>query len=284
MKNYLVYPCEIMRITQNYNGKTSHYPHTVGYPKDYPIDEGCSDSGRSWLLCPCDKMQVKRIYGVGSRGVNTIWLQSTSKVYFADGTSDYVTMLITHPEDDDLRKLKVGQTFVRGQKICREGKDGATGNHFHISAGKGKFSGNGWKQNSRGKYVLTTTGGTFKPEKLFYIDRNLTKVISSGGLVFKSLPSTTAETSATAAVKKYTPGNYRVTADLLNVRTGAGTNYPALKFKQLSKDAQAKILKYNQNKKANGYVKGMTFTVSRVIREWGETPSGWVCLKYCVKI
>ena len=229
MKNYLVYPCEVMRITQNYNGKTSHYPHTVGYPKDYPIDEGCADSGRSWFRCPCDKIQVKRIYGVGSRGTNTIWLQSTSKVYFPDGTADYVTLLITHPEDDDLSKLKVGQTFVRWQKICREGKDGATGNHLHISVGKGKISGNGWVQNSRGKYVLTTTGGTFKPEKLFYIDRNLTKVISSGGLVFKSLPSGAAVSSTSLAAtsanyfKKYTGNSTSIVNALADI--GAQTSY-----------------------------------------------------------
>ena len=108
MTNYLIYPCKTMKITQNYLGTTSHYPHTVGYPKDYPIDEGCTDTGRDYMYCPCDKMKVKKIYGVGSRGTNTFWLESTSKVLFADGTEDYFTLMIIHPNDDDLRKLKVG--------------------------------------------------------------------------------------------------------------------------------------------------------------------------------
>ena len=191
MENYLTYPCKTMRITQNYNGTTSHKPHTTGRPKDYPWDEGCEDSGRSYCYCPCGEMKVMRIYGVGSRGTNTIWLESTSKVVFADGTSDYFTMLITHPNDDDLKKIKVGQKFKFREKICSEGKDGATGNHFHFSAGKGKFNGNGWTPNTNGKYVLTTTAGQFKPEQLFIVDKSFTKIINSKGILFKELPKDT---------------------------------------------------------------------------------------------
>lgn len=188
-KNYLIYPCKTMRITQTYTGTTSHKPHTTGSPKDYPWDEGCDDTGRSWCYCPCDSMKVKRVYGVGSGGTNTLWLESTSKVYFADGTADYFTMLITHPNDDDLKNIKVGQTFKRKEKICREGKDGATGNHFHFSGGKGKYKDYGWLKNSNGKWVLNTTNGTFKPEQLFFIDKSFTKVLQTKGLIFKDLSS-----------------------------------------------------------------------------------------------
>lgn len=277
-KNYLIYPCKIMRITQNYNGKTSHNPHTVGSPKDYPIDEGCRDSGREWLYCPCDKMIVKRNY---TAGTNTLWLESTEKVYFADGTSDYFTMLITHPNNDDMRSCPVGRTFTRGNPICREGTDGATANHLHISGGKGKFSGNGWTKNSKGKYVLTTTKGAYKPEKLFYIDTSFTKVVSKGGINFKSLPKTKAtETKSKAGYEK---GNYIVKADVLNVRKGAGTLYGKVTFKKLSATAQKKILTL-AGKEVDGYVKGLTFTVSLINGKWGKTPSGWVCLDYCEKL
>ena len=277
MANYLIYPCKTMKITQNYLGTTSHYPHTVGHPKDYPIDEGCTDTGRDYMYCPCDKMKVKRIYGVGARGTNTLWLESTSKVLFADGTEDYFTLMVIHPNDDDLRKLKVGQTFTRGQQICREGKDGATANHFHFSGGKGKMSGTGWTANTRGKYVLTTTNGACKPELLFWIDTSFTKVISKGGISFK--------TKGTAVSKKgYETGNYKVSADLLNVRKGAGTAYAKIKFKDMSASAQKKIKTLNNNKAADGFVKGLTFTALEVKGEWGTCPSGWVNLKYCEKI
>ncbi len=250
MKNYLIYPCKTMRITQSYTGTTSHLPHTTGTPKDYPIDEGCSDTGRDYIYCPCDEMKVKRTYGVGTGGTNTIWLESTGKVYFADGTKGYCTLLITHPDDADLKKLKPGQLFTRKQKICREGKDGATAYHLHISAGKGKFKGNGWTPNSKGKYVLTTTGGTFKPEKLFYIDEAFTKVINDKGLNFKPMPT-------------YSTGKYKVNTAVLNVRKTA--------------DADAV--------KVGTVLLGQKVTVDKVIGDRGRIgKTRWVCLDYCKKV
>lgn len=277
-KNYLIYPCKILRITQNYNGRTSHYPHTTGNIKDYPFDEACKDSSRDYMYCPCDQMVVKKIYGVGNRGTNTIWLESSSKVYFADGTSDYFTMMVIHPNDDDLKKLKVGQIFKRGDKICREGVDGATGNHLHISGGKGKMLGSGWSCNSNGKYVLTTTNNTFKPERLFYIDLKFTSVISKGGIAFINLPES-------AYAPPYTVGKYKVTdADVLRIRNSPSTKGRYKKFIELSKSAQKKIKQLNNNKPADGYVRNLEFTVTKVDGNWGYNTSGWMCLDYCKKI
>ena len=279
MANYLIYPMKTMKITQGYTGNYSHNPHSAGSPKDYPWDEAGADGGREYFYCPCDQMKVVRIFGVGASGTNTIWLESTSKVNFADGTQDYVTILVTHPNDDDLRKISVGKTYTRGQQICREGTDGrATGNHFHFSAGKGKIKGNGWTQNSRKAWVLTTINGTYKPEKLFYIDKSFTAIKSNAGLSFKEKPK------ATATKKGYETGNYRVTADLLNVRKGAGTTYSKVKFKDMSANAQAKIKALNDGKAADGFVKGLAFTALEIKGDWGKCPSGWVCLKYCEKI
>ena len=277
-KNYLIYPCKILRITQNYNGKTSHYPHTTGNIKDYPFDEACKDSNRDYMYCPCDQMVVKKIYGVGSRGTNTIWLESSSKVYFADGTNDYFTMMVIHPNDDDLKKIKVGQVFKRGDKICREGIDGATGNHLHISGGKGKMLGGGWVCNSKGKYVLTTTNGTFKPEKLFFIDLKFTSIISKGGISFINLPESAYE-------PPYTPGKYKVTnADVLRIRNTPSAKGKYKKFGELSESAQKKIKKLNNNNPADGYVRNLEFTVTKVDGSWGYNTSGWMCLDYCKKI
>ncbi|MGN0539809.1 MAG: peptidoglycan-binding protein [Candidatus Fimenecus sp.] len=186
MKNYLTYLCKVINITQGYTGNYSHGPHNTGSPKDYPWDEACGDTGRSPMYCPCDEMEIKRIY---TKGTNTIWLESTSKVYFADGTSDYVTLIVTHPNDSDIMRLKVGQKFKRGKLICYEGTDGnATGNHFHFSAGKGRIKGNGWVQNSKEKWVLNCTNGADKPEKLFYIDPEFTTIKKTNGIKFKELP------------------------------------------------------------------------------------------------
>jgi hypothetical protein len=277
MANYLIYPTKTMKISQSYTGATSHLSHTTGSPKDYPWDEAGADNGREYFYCPCDKMKVVRIYGVGSRGTNTMWLESTSKVIFPDGTSDYVTIMITHSNDDDFKNIKKGKIFTRGQQICREGTDGyATGNHLHLSAGKGKYK-NGWVQNSKGKWVLSCTNGAYKPEQLFYVDKSFTTIKNSKGLVFKEKPK------AQPTKKGYTTGNYRVTADVLNVRKKATTASSKVKFENMSTNAQAKIKKL-AGKPVDGYVKGLAFTALEVKGDWGKTPSGWVCLKYCEKI
>lgn len=249
-KNYLTYPCKVMRITQNYNGKTSHYPHTVGSPKDYPVDEGGKDTGRDGLYCDCDEMKIVRLYGAGNGGTNTIWVESTSKVHFADGTRDYACGMAIHPNDSDFKSLYVGKKFKRGDLICKEGSDGATANHLHISFGKGKIKGNGWKKNSKGKYVLDCTGGAYKPEALFYIDPAFTTVMSKGGINFKNLP------------KEYIVGTYKVNTAVLNVRKGAGTNFA----------------------KAGTLIKGKKIKIIEVDGIWGRyAPDKWVSLEYCKK-
>lgn len=89
--------------------------------------------------------------------------------------------------------------------------------------------------------------------------------------------------STTPSKPVYTTGDYKVIADVLNVRDGAGIQYPYRKFNELSKNAQKQILEL-RGSKANGYVKGMECTVSKIQDNWGKTPSGWICLDYCEKI
>lgn len=172
-KNYLIYPTQTMNITQTHT-MGNHAAHNSGSPKDYPFDEACEGTSRSWFLCPCDEMKIVKIYGVGASGVNTVWMTSTTKVDMPCG-SDYVTIMVEHPEDDDLRKLSVGQVFKRGQQMFREGGNGSNGagtfgNHFHISIGTGEMSGGGWTKNSDGAWVLTVTGKTKKATDCFYLD------------------------------------------------------------------------------------------------------------------
>ena len=181
--NYLIYPIKIMNITQTYKNDFSHSRHTVGTPKDYPIDDNCGATGpNGYFYCPCDAMTVKKIYGVGSSSTNVLWLESTTPV-ITPTFSDYVTIMIGHIEDAELNKLKIGQTFTRKEPIAIEGKDGfATGEHFHIVVGRGKFRGSGWVKNTNDIWVINTTGGSVNPEDAFFIDNTFTTVINSAGL------------------------------------------------------------------------------------------------------
>ena len=80
----------------------------------------------------------------------------------------------------------------------------------------------------------------------------------------------------------YKTGNYRVTASLLNVRSGPGTNYKNKAYSQLTSNARAQNGRLG-NYYANGYKKGVVCTVTSVEGNWGKTASGWICLDYCKK-
>lgn len=221
MKNYLIYPFKTMNISQGYDESYTHKRHNTGTPKDYPFDEAGADSGRDYFYCPCDEVVIKHIYGVGTSGTNTVWIESTSKVIMPYG-EDYVTILITHSNDSDLEQFKTGQKFKRGEAMFREGTDGqATGNHLHVSIGTGSFTGSGWVENSNDAWVLKTTGTTLKPEQAFYIDKSFTTIKNSKNLEFKLLP-VEIEVDATNINKTY---EVTGTGATLNVRSGPGTEY-----------------------------------------------------------
>ena len=77
--------------------------------------------------------------------------------------------------------------------------------------------------------------------------------------------------------------NVRVTADVLNVRTGPGTNYPIKKYDELTQNAKEQVMS-KAGYAANGLVKGVECTVSEVQNNFGKIPSGWISLDYCVRI
>lgn len=83
-----------------------------------------------------------------------------------------------------------------------------------------------------------------------------------------------AYTSRYATTQKYTTGTYKVNCSKLNVRTGASTKYRIKSLKELTRNAR------NQG----GYVRGVKCTVTKVVGNWGLTPSGWICLDYCTKM
>lgn len=96
------------------------------------------------------------------------------------------------------------------------------------------------------------------------------------------LSSINPNKKATSTQKTYTTGKYKVSTNI-HVRTGAGTNYKAKTYKQLTQNA-----KY-QNKLCgdyfyNGYRKGVICNITKVQANWGLTKSGWICLDYCKKI
>jgi hypothetical protein len=179
--NYLVYPTKVMNVTQNHF-EGNHANHSNGTPFDYPFDEACESTGRSWFYCPCDEVKIAKVY---TAGVNTVWMESTKPVIMPIGTAN-VTIMVEHMNDDDMRTLSVGKIFRRGEKMFREGKDGATGNHFHISVALGKMKGGGWQKNDKGSWAISATDTPIGAAEAFYIDD--TKIVNSKGYKFKQKP------------------------------------------------------------------------------------------------
>lgn len=82
-------------------------------------------------------------------------------------------------------------------------------------------------------------------------------------------------------VEKYSTGRYKVSATILNVRTGPSIKYSTKRYYQLTSNARFQNCRLGGE--CNGYRKGVVFTVSKVINNWGYTPSGWICLDYCYR-
>lgn len=80
--------------------------------------------------------------------------------------------------------------------------------------------------------------------------------------------------ASTQKISGYTTGTYKVNCSKLNVRTGPSTKYRIKSLRELTKSAR----------KQGGYVRGVKCTVTKVIGNWGVTPSGYICLDYCKKI
>ena len=179
---YFTYPMKTMSISQNYS-QGNHLPHWKGaLTKDYPIDDCGIDKGRDNCIAPVNMVVVKKYTDPWT---NAIVLESLEKVITPIGKYK-VYMTLTHLNNSDMAKIKVGQKIAKHKAICKEGTDGnATGNHLHITVGIAPF--NKIKQNSNKKYCFVGKS-VKKPEEIFYIDNDFTKIKNSGNIKWKIVP------------------------------------------------------------------------------------------------
>lgn len=105
----------------------------------------------------------------GYANYNTVWLESCSKVVYADGTIDYMTVVFMH--DDHVADLSVGQIVGQGEYFYDAGvAGGATGAHVHIACIRGKY-----------KSSMTLTGsGDVYAEKALFLPANVNVQLSYG--------------------------------------------------------------------------------------------------------
>lgn len=77
----------------------------------------------------------------------------------------------------------------------------------------------------------------------------------------------------------YEAGKYIITSSTLNVRTGPGTQYAKIAYKDFTSSAKKQIKKLRgKDYKKDHFVKGMKVSIKKIDGDWGLAPSGWVCL------
>ena len=164
-----MYPSKVIRITQK---------HGVGtHARNFAVDEAGIDGGISNLVAPFTGV-IKKIY---TSDANEVWLESSNKVEYADGTIDYMTILLAH--DNNVSDLWVGKVIKQGEIFYQEGTKGqATGNHVHFECAKGKFTGTGWYNDG----VAWSINNGKRVDQCLWIDDTYT-IKDTKGYTFKKV-------------------------------------------------------------------------------------------------
>ena len=86
-----------------------------------------------YIKAPFDLI-IKRIY----TPCNAVFCESVDKVLYADGTIDYMNILLIH--DDNISDLKENQIIKQGTIFYQPGNKGlSTGAHIHLACARGKY-------------------------------------------------------------------------------------------------------------------------------------------------
>ena len=165
---YVMFPMKYMNIS---NGESGHGGRLI-------IDICGYDTGRDAFYAPFDGKVVRMNFGSG----NSIIIESSNPVKWADGTVDYVHMWLTH--DDDVSDLYEGKTFKQGEEIYREGTTGiSTGNHVHMICGRGRYPTSGGLKEISSGWTLTNQVSAYNVLHLY----GDTIVKNAGGYSWKTL-------------------------------------------------------------------------------------------------
>ncbi|MBE6561163.1 MAG: hypothetical protein E7662_08545 [Ruminococcaceae bacterium] len=123
---FALFPSETLCITQ---GAYDHYSHQRQNALDMTTSNGSVYAPFTGEIVRIDR---------GYSRYNTVWLQSCDKVVYADGSTDYMTVIFMH--DNNVADLKVGQIVAQGEYFYDSGvAGGATGSHVHIAVYRGKY-------------------------------------------------------------------------------------------------------------------------------------------------
>lgn len=165
-----LFPLEGFKITQPWWGTFSH-DQSQYYATDFA---GYNDQGQRVLRAPCYAPVDIELLWKDTTECCALW-QSVNQVHFADGSIDYLGIIVYH--DNDIANgtySAVGTIIPQGQIFNRTGTGGnVTGDHVHLETGKGQVNLSQYKFHFRDN----TDCKRIKPDEALYI--NDTEVIAS---------------------------------------------------------------------------------------------------------
>lgn len=160
------FPGSILKVTQGAYNQFNGYSH--GSQNAFDL------GGNSNYVAPF----TGKIVDIWS-AYNVVTLQSTNKVYYADGTLDYMTVSFVH--DNNISNLKEGMIIKQGTVFYQPGtKDPTgktTGTHLHIAVKRGKVN----------SYFFS---GNVYPNDAFWL-KSTTSISQRGGYAWAKKGSTT---------------------------------------------------------------------------------------------
>lgn len=150
---------------------------------------------------------------------------------------------------------------------------------FNSSSANNKYGPVGPKTNKGSRFTVVAEITLSDGSKMYKLKSGLYITASTKYVKF----------TKTKQTLKYGTGNY-VTNDVMNIRSGPGTEYPIKKWNEMSAGSKKTNPKTATNRAY--YKKGCVFTALEVRNfeneAWARNPSGWVCLeqdgeKFCTK-
>ncbi|MBE6542081.1 MAG: hypothetical protein E7672_06500 [Ruminococcaceae bacterium] len=121
-----IYPAKSLWVTQ---GAYDTYSHQTQNAIDVITIEGA-------VFAPFNAKIVR--IDAYYYACNAVWIESTSKVRYADGSYDYMTALFMH--DNYIGDLYVGQALTQGEYFYQQGDYGvSSGKHVHLAFYRGRY-------------------------------------------------------------------------------------------------------------------------------------------------
>ncbi|MBR6648678.1 MAG: InlB B-repeat-containing protein, partial [Bacteroidaceae bacterium] len=151
---YAIFPGNVLKVTQGAYGEYNSFSHngqTGFYQNAFDL------SGNANYFAPFSGTitSIKTSY-------NAVVLQSDEKVYWANGTFDYMSVTFVH--DNDISNLYEGKHIAQGEVFYQPGEKGySAGAHLHICVNKGKT-------NEGIRYF----SGDVRPNEAFYLGNSVT--------------------------------------------------------------------------------------------------------------